>query len=226
MTLKDNLVISRNSSHLASQLSSAIIDLAIASINLRGRFNIILTGGNSVIETYKKLQLSQSDWDNWHLYLSDERYLPEDDQDRNDLSIYSSWLQGCSFPKSNVHFMNTKFGLSRAASLYEKTLIDADYFDLALLSMGEDGHIASLFPNRSYDDEKKVIIERNSPKYPRERISINYRTLNSSRNIFKVISGMSKKKAFNKFINGSSLPINKIFNNAEKVFVTSDLMTD
>ena len=78
---------------------------------------------------------------------------------------------------------------------YENTLKKIDKFDVVLLSMGEDGHIASLFPNHIYSEGQMVVIEQDSPKPPKERISMSYQQLNKAHYIFKLIIGESKQKA-------------------------------
>ena len=68
---------------------------------------------------------------------------------------------------------------------YENTLKKFDKFDIVLLSMGEDGHIASLFPNHIYPEEQMVVVERSSPKPPKERVSMSYQQLNKAHYIFR-----------------------------------------
>ena len=78
---------------------------------------------------------------------------------------------------------------------YENALKKIDKFDMVLLSMGKDGHIASLFPNHIYPEDQMIVVERDSPKPPKERISMSYKRLNRSRYIYKLIIGEPKQKA-------------------------------
>jgi 6-phosphogluconolactonase len=75
-------------------------------------------------------------------------------------------------------------------------------FDLTLLSMGEDRHTASLFPGHLYNENKNVVTEYNSPKYPKERISMSYLRLNKSKDVFKILSGSSKQEALDLWLKG------------------------
>jgi len=70
------------------------------------------------------------------------------------------------------YLIKAELGLLEARLEYENTLKKIDKFDVVLLSMGEDGHIASLFPNHVYPEEQMVIVEQGSPKPPKERISM------------------------------------------------------
>jgi 6-phosphogluconolactonase len=90
--------------------------------------------------------------------------------------------------------------------------------------MGEDGHTASLFPNRAYNKNDSVVAEYNSPKFPKERISLSYSQLNKSKYVYKLISGSKKSQALNLWINGKTLPINKISGKKEKVYISNDVL--
>ncbi len=103
-------------------------------------------------------------------------------------------------------------------------LNNVDSFDVTLLSMGEDGHVASLFPGHLHDKNKSVVAEYNSPKYPKKRVSMSYSRLNRSKNVFKVVSGSSKQQAVDLWLKGKVLPINKVFGYSEKVFICRNLL--
>jgi 6-phosphogluconolactonase len=120
--------------------------------------------------------------------------------------------------------MHTELGADNAALHYEDVLKNIEDFDIVLLSIGEDGHTASLFPDHLYAENKSVVVEYNSPKYPKDRISMSYSRLNQTRNVFKVISGTLKQSAVNFWINGSTLPINKINGHSEKVYICEDAL--
>lgn len=85
--LKDNWVIFKNIDKLSNQLANDILEVAKSVIKSRNSFKIVLTGGNSILNTYKILSNSESDWSKWHIYLGDERCFPAGDKDRNDYMI-------------------------------------------------------------------------------------------------------------------------------------------
>ena len=101
---------------------------------------------------------------------------------------------------------------------YENTLKKIDKFDVVLLSMGEDGHIASLFPNHVYPEDQMVIVEQGSPKPPKERISMSYQQLNKAHYVFKLIIGESKQKAVTLLKQNANLPITRVNGDCEKLY--------
>ena len=208
--LKGNWSIFENIDKLSMQVADDILDVAKISIKSTGSFKIFLAGGKSLIPTYKILSHSNADWSRWHIYIGDERCLPLKNKERNDHNINIIWLNNSPIPKKNIHFIRAELDAKQAVWHYETTLEEVENFDVTLLSMGEDGHVASLFPGHSYDDSKSVVNESNSPKYPKERISMSYSRLNRSKNIFKVISGISKQKSLDLWLKGGELPINQI----------------
>jgi len=170
--LNDNWLIFDDETSLSKALAQEILNIAKKSISEKDCFSIVLTGGQSVFNLYKILSKADSNWDKWHIYIGDERFLPAGHKDRNDQTINEIWLDNSPIPKNNIHFIKAELGLLEARLEYENTLKKIDKFDVVLLSMGEDGHIASLFPNHVYPEEQMVIVEQGSPKPPKERISM------------------------------------------------------
>jgi len=224
--LKNNWFVFEDINELADQLANDILDVAKTAIRSNNSFKIVLTGGNSILNTYKVLSNSESDWDKWHIYLGDERCLPIGDKGRNNHIINQVWLNNSRILKKNIHFIDAELNATDGAARYENILNSVGDFDVTLLSMGEDGHAASLFPGHLYDTNKSIVIERNSPKYPRERISMSYSRLNHSKNIFKVISGSSKQRSLDLWLKGDGLglPINQISGINNKMYLCKDAL--
>ena len=116
------------------------------------------------------------------------------------------------------YLIKAELGLLEARLEYENTLKKIDKFDVVLLSMGEDGHIASLFPNHVYPEEQAVVVENNSPKSPKQRISMSYQQLNKAHYIFKLIIGESKQQAVYLLQKDTSLPITKVIGEYDKLY--------
>ena len=127
----------------------------------RGRALIVLTGGGTGVAMLKRVgeHGEQIDWSKVHLFWGDERYVPEDDDERNDKQAREALLDHIDIPAANVHAMpasDGEFGddLDAAALAYEQVLAanaedgdPAPNFDVHLLGMGGEGHINSLFPD-------------------------------------------------------------------------------
>ena len=222
--LKDNWSIFENIDKLSIQVANDILDIAKISIKSTGSFKIVLAGGKSLIPTYKILSHSNADWGRWHIYIGDERCLPLKNKERNDHNINIIWLNNSPIPKKNIHFIRAELGAKQAVRHYEATLKEVENFDVTLLSMGEDGHTASLFLGHQYDIKRDVVIVNNSPKKPKQRISLSYARLNRSNRVFKIISGSSKCNAVRLWLNNIQLPINQINGDSEKVYLSQDAL--
>ena len=217
--LKDSWIFFKDTDTLSKQLAKDTLSIADHYIKKNGQFKIVLSGGKSFIDLYKVLRNSKSNWSKWNIYISDERCLPLYDNNRNDIMINKVWLNNGKIPKQNINFIYAELDAKDAVKRYESALKHVGDFDLVLLGMGEDGHTASLFPKHMYNKKESVVVECNSPKYPKERISLSYSRLNKSKNVYKVISGSSKHKALGLWKKGKDLPINKVFGKIEKVYI-------
>jgi len=224
--LNENWLIFKDNNGLSKELAREILDIAKNSIRLNGCFTIVLAGGRSVINLYKILRQSTSDWNKWYVYIGDERCLPLQDKERNDHIINSIWLNNSQIPENNINFIKAELGHDNGAYDYEEVLKNIVSFDVVLLSTGEDGHTASLFPGHYYDNNKSVVVERNSPKRPKDRISMSYSRLNRANNVFKVVSGVSKQNAVGLWLQGKILPISQIKGLSEKVYICKDALPE
>ena len=217
--LNDNWLIFDDKMSLSKALAQEILNIAKKSISEKNCFSIVLTGGQSVLSLYKILSKADSNWDKWHIYIGDERFLPAGHKDRNDQLINEAWLDNSIIPKSNIYFIKAELGSVKAKLEYESIIDKIDKFDVTLLSMGEDGHVASLFPDHVYPKNQNVVIDMNSPKLPKQRISMSYERISASNNIFKIIIGESKKMATQLVLKNIALPFNKVCGDSEKIFI-------
>jgi 6-phosphogluconolactonase len=222
--MKDNWFIFNDKISLSKVLAQEILIIAKKSIAKKSCFSIVLTGGQSVIDLYEILSKANSNWEKWHIYISDERFSPKNHKDRNDRIINEIWLSNNLIPKKNIHFIQAEKGLIEAQKEYENILRKIDKFDVVLLSIGEDGHISSLFPEHEYPKNQDVIIERNSPKPPKERISMSYKRLNNTFNVFKIIVGESKHLIVKSLVEGKEVLANVITGEKEKIFICNNSM--
>lgn len=221
----ENWTVFNNIDELSEQLTNDILRVAECSIRLNNQFKIVLTGGSSILGVYSLLNDSDSYWDRWHVYMGDERCLPVGDSDRNDHTIEKTWLKNNQIPRENIHFIRAELGPNIGALHYEEILKSVESFDLVLLSVGEDGHIASLFPQHSYGRDKNVVVETNSPKYPKERISMSYLRLSRSKNTFIIANGHSKRNAVKAWLSGEGIPVCRADGPLTHVYACKDVLT-
>ena len=164
--------------------------------------NIALTGGRIATQTYTRLAAegrnSAVDWSRVELWWGDERFVAADDDERNAKQSLDLLAPALPLTDSRIHPMPSSdgdLGLDDAAEAYADELGETT-FDICLLGMGPDGHVASIFPEHpSSYAPGRVIAVRSSPKPPPERISVTLPVINASAEVWFVVSGEDKATA-------------------------------
>ncbi|OBG34637.1 6-phosphogluconolactonase [Mycobacterium sp. E3198] len=194
---------------LVEAAGGRLVDTIGSAVAARGRALIVLTGGGNGIGLLKHLRDQQVDWSKVHLFWGDERYVPEDDDERNDKQAREALLDHIDIPYSHVHAMpasDGEFGtdLAAAALAYEQLLAanaapgqPVPNFDVHLLGMGPEGHINSLFPDTPAVREttRMVVPVEDSPKPPPQRITLTLPAIQRSREVWLMVSGAGKADA-------------------------------
>jgi 6-phosphogluconolactonase len=163
---------------------------------------LALTGGRIATKAYARLAAeggnSAVDWSRVELWWGDERFVPADDADRNAKQALDLLAEPLRLNPERIHVMpasDSGFDLDQAADAYAKEL-GSTVFDICLLGMGPDGHVASIFPEHpSSYATGDVIAVRGSPKPPPERISLILPVINRSREVWFIVSGADKAAA-------------------------------
>lgn len=180
---------------MAQHAAALIIAAAATAIARRGAFRFVAAGGETPRRIYNLIAASPSmDWRAWHVYLSDERCVPDGSEFRNSTMLEMEFLKRVCIPESQVHFIPAELGATAAAQAYRREVEVVESLDLVLLGLGEDGHIASLFP-RSTACGSLVVPVVDSPKPPAERVSLAPGMLKRSRGVLLVVSGATKRSA-------------------------------
>jgi len=193
--------------------AAAIAESAEASIRRTGKFSIVLTGGKTIRPIYEELRGLHTHWEAWQIFLGDERCLPDGHPERNSSMASQAWLDHVPIPTANVHLPPSELGPEQCAEHYRQTLHGAGAFDLVLLGLGQDGHVASLFPDRSWGDEPSapsVLVVRDAPKPPPDRVSLSARRLSEARRAIFVVAGRDKQQAVQAWREGRPLPASSI----------------
>jgi 6-phosphogluconolactonase len=204
-------VLSFNSQvNLDCNAAQFIIERAKIAIREKGSFSLVLSGGTTPVNVYKLLANEQADFEKWHIYFGDERCFPLNHLERNSNVAESTWLSKVNILKSNIFIIPAELGNTEGALAYEKILDKNKPFDLVMLGLGDDGHIASLFPTHQWDNSKQVISVSNAPKSPSDRISLTPSRLSNTEEVLFLISGKNKVNAFKQWKDGVDLPANLI----------------
>jgi 6-phosphogluconolactonase len=198
---------------LAGQAQALILDAARQSIAARGVFHLVLAGGNTPKDAYERLRECGANWVKWQIYFGDERCLPRGDPGRNDTMARRAWLDHIRIPPVNIHPIPAEHGAEKGAQRYAEILRRAPEFDLVLLGLGEDGHIASLFPGHplgSKEGDADVLAVRTAPKPPPERVSLSAARLSRARRALFMVGGESKRDAMRAWRAGADIPARHI----------------
>ena len=147
---------------------------------------IVLSGGSTPTSFYKRLSETDIKWSNYEITLSDERDLEILDPLSNEGSI-KAIINNNSFNRSFISLV--KEGAQSRLDLIKS-------YDLCILGMGDDGHIASIFPNMSNLSEalhhKSSLINLNDGYPDVSRLTMTLNEINKSKQIILLIKGEKK----------------------------------
>lgn len=202
---------------LSGAAARALVDEGKNAIDQRGRFALALSGGETPKHLYRRLASDHRDglpWRDVHLFWSDERYVPRDHPESN-AGTALALLRPLGLPDENVHAPDTALATPEdAARRYDEELARFHPLDAVLLGMGEDGHVASLFPDAPAleETERLAVAVRGVPKPPPERITMTIPALNGARAVHFLVTGSVKRAALKRVLTGtdSSLPASRI----------------
>lgn len=201
------ILTNENTDELMEITANNIID-TINELSEQESIKIGLVGGRSVTKLYEKLaQKECSNWEKCHFFIIDERNLPMTDHQSNFKEVNETLLKTLLEKKlittKNIHPINTHPDKPED-TIYEYKMILDQYdnqLDIAILSSGEDGHVAAIYPFHSYT-EKSVDYITDSPKPPPKRFTMTPEFLNKSKNTYLLFIGEGKKEALKNFREG------------------------
>ena len=190
---------------LAAEVTSRLLEVIEAVQARGGTAQIGLTGG-TIAETLhqeiaRRAADSSVDWSRVALWWGDERFVEASSPDRNANQAREAFAGRLALDPANVHEMPASDGgldLDAAAAAYAEDLRahSGEAFDVLMLGVGPDGHVASLFPEHpGLEADGDTVAVRSSPKPPPERVSLTFPALNRSREVWFLVSGAGKADA-------------------------------
>lgn len=208
-----------DATELANRAAERLLDKLI-ELQADGRVaQLCLTGGRIALSLYARLgELvadSELDPSRLELWWGDERFVPTDDPERNAGPTLALLARHFALDPARTHPMPSADGVvdaAASAATYAKELGDTR-FDLCLLGMGPDGHVASIFPGHpsTEPNTQPVIGVSDAPKPPAERISLTIPTLNTSEEVWFLVSGQEKGPALSRALAGDTdLPAGRV----------------
>jgi 6-phosphogluconolactonase len=195
---------------VAARLVTTLVDASAAS----GHSSLVLAGGGIGTRVLAELAAAPArdavDWRNLDIWWGDERFLPTGDPERNETGARAALLDHVEVAPDRVHPMpgsdgpdgdNPEAAAERYACWLRAAAQPEDHsqvpsFDVLLLGIGQEGHVASLFPGLpALYEERTVVAVRGAPKPPPTRLSLTLPAIRAARQVWIIASGQQKAGA-------------------------------
>jgi 6-phosphogluconolactonase len=180
---------------VALEAARAIAGTLAAVSEERGRCRWALAGGSTPRATYEQLASpaisERIAWARIDAFFGDERMVPPEDVSSNYRMVREALLDRVPIPPKNIHRILGELGAAEAARRYAAELGD-EPLDLVFLGMGDDGHVASLFPGSQALDGPGAVLSSEAPVAPRSRVTLSLSVINSASRVFLIVTGPGK----------------------------------
>lgn len=190
---------------LIRALAQVICEASEEAIKDHGQFNFVLSGGGSPKKLYKlltsKAYKKKIDWSKTYFFFGDERYVPQNDSQRNSLMAKEVLFNPLKIPASQIFYVDTTYSPEEAAQQYEESIKSHFQnkpieFDFTLLGLGGNAHTASLFPDTEVLDESEASVKSVFVKeVDMNRITMTAPLINQSKQIAFLVYGKDKADA-------------------------------
>jgi 6-phosphogluconolactonase len=209
-----------DAAQLARAVAGELAARVAAAIAATGTASVVLTGGGIGTKVLAELAAGPArdviDWSRLDIWWGDERFVPSGDPERNETGARSALLDHVAVDPARVHVMAPSDGPDgddpeAAARRYAAELAAAapagsgvPAFDVLLLGIGPEGHVASLFPGLPgvRETERSVIAVHDSPKPPPTRLSLTFPAIQAAREVWIIASGPDKADAVGLALSG------------------------
>jgi 6-phosphogluconolactonase len=209
-----SVVVHRGQQALADAAAARLVVALVDAQSARGVAHVSMTGGSMgshLVSSLCRVPARDAvDWSQVHVWWGDERWLPAGHADRNDTQNDAAGLAGLGLEPAHVHRVlgpDESESAEESARAYGDALhaAGAELFDVVVLGVGPDGHVASLFPNHPTANEVGVpaVAVHDSPKPPPTRVSLTRECLERSREVWFLVSGADKADAVRRGLTGA-----------------------
>jgi 6-phosphogluconolactonase len=205
---------------LARAAAGHILNTCSQAIRSRHVAYLALAGGGTPRAAYSLLSqpeyATRIDWSRLQVFWSDERLVPPDHADSNYRLAVEALLMRAPIPPQNIHRMRGELAPTEAAQQYEAEMRNSlspgtagfPCFDLMMVGMGDDGHIASLFPGSPALHERSrwvVASEHNQPPPPLvPRLTLTLPVINAASEVLVIVTGEKKAERIRQVLEGES----------------------
>ncbi|MDC3277939.1 6-phosphogluconolactonase [Acidimicrobiia bacterium] len=219
--MSESIIVYKANDHL--EASSCLSNLIINEINKSNKnsFTIGLSGGSTPKITYSLLKNDIQDLSKIIFWTVDERWVPRDDEYSNQKMLNSF------FADSTAKILEVEYsGLSaeRDANKYASKLENnITNFDTVILGVGEDGHIASLFPDTvAVNDTENFYVSNEVNILSKWRVTATFKLLKEVDNVYLLVTGNNKKEILKSIMNNGNTSANKLINERKKTILITD----
>ncbi|MEU5364415.1 6-phosphogluconolactonase [Streptomyces sp. NPDC005925] len=215
MSTAPQLVVHRDKELMARAAAARLITRIVDAQASRGSASVVLTGGrngNGVLAALSEAPARDAvDWGRLDLWWGDERFLPEGDPERNVTQARAALLDSVPLDPKRVHPMPASDGpygsdVDAAAAAYAEELAASagpgnhgavPVFDVLMLGVGPDTHVASLFPELPAvrETERTVVGVHGAPKPPPTRVTLTLPAIRAAREVWLLAAGEDKAEA-------------------------------
>jgi 6-phosphogluconolactonase len=233
------LISFKNPDELARAAARAWLD-EIESANRSGKLHCVALSGGRITQKFfadivEQNALRKISFDKVHFFWADERCVPPTDPDSNFKMAQELLFAPLKIAENQIHRLRGEISPADAVKIAEAELRQIatsekngqPVLDLILLGMGEDGHIASLFPGASQqilDATAPFLVIENSPKPPPTRISLSYANIFAAKKIWVLASGAGKEIALRDSLDfPSKTPLGRVIHSHPAVKIFSDI---
>ena len=203
--MRGTLIVSVTPDSLYDIAAERIAEVLLAAAPDQGAVRWAVAGGHTPRPVYERLAAepyrSRIPWQKVHMFWGDERMVSHDNPDSNFRMVSETLLTRVPLPEENIHPVPERSNATDAAAAYEedirkhfKTRRGFPEFDLVLLGVGTDGHVASLFPHTVGVEElqKLAVIARGHGGM--SRVSLSLPVINNARHVFMIAIGKEKSE--------------------------------
>ncbi len=209
------VLVHRDAGLLAQAVAARLVTRVVDAQSARGRASVVLTGGGLGTATLAALAQSPArdaiDWGRVDVWWGDERFLLSGDPQRNETGARAALLDHVDVNPARVHPMPAsdgpdgndpeaaavRYAAELAAAVQPGDHLGVPTFDVLLLGVGPDAHVASLFPEQPalHETDRTVVAVRGAPKPPPIRISLTLRSIQAATDVWLIAAGAEKAGA-------------------------------
>jgi 6-phosphogluconolactonase len=202
----------------ARGLCDRLVRVWETAMAVRGRFVVALSGGSTPRAAYEMLAgeyTSQMDWESSYVFWGDERGVPPESPLSNTRMVRDALINHVRIPLDRVYRIHGELPAAEAAARYETTLrtfferrhMLTPRFDVLLLGLGADGHVASLLPGSpALNETRRWVTTAQRPDEPFARITLTLPVINSAAHILVLVTGADKAPVVARALKDGSVP--------------------